>query len=69
MKVIPNTFGYENNKRETVSVLFLFCFFFQNSKILTNLLNTLGQYPHIGTIVKRITYKSSDLSSEGYLIF
>lgn len=63
MKVIPNTFGYENNKTETLS------FFFQNSRILTNLLNTLGQYPHIHTVTKRINCEPSALSLEGYLIF
>lgn len=34
MKVIPNTFGYENNKRETLSV-FVFVFSeFQNTNQL-----------------------------------
>ncbi|XP_057625900.1 cation channel sperm-associated auxiliary subunit epsilon [Chionomys nivalis] len=36
-----------------------------NSKILTNLLNTLGQHPHIRTVTKRITYEPKPLSLEG----
>ncbi|XP_041909937.1 cation channel sperm-associated protein subunit epsilon [Arvicola amphibius] len=36
-----------------------------NSKILTILLNTLGQHPYINTVVKRISYEPSPLSSEG----
>lgn len=45
MKVIPNTFGYENNKRETLSVLFLFCFFFSEFQNTNQLVEYPGAIP------------------------